>query len=627
MDTQSKTGIEKRARAATPEITLQKEAEGLHASHTEAREGEVVLDGIGVSPGIAIGPAYLYARDTFEVEERLLSDDEVEEELERFEKAVARSERDLNKIILVTREKLGEDSADIFEAQLLMLRDEALYNAVEEYIRREKRNADYAVKVVMGKHRRQMEASGSEYLRERANDLLDIEERIIRHLLRGKILSAIARDSIVVAENLTAADVVLFSRRGILGCALDFGGPTSHVSIMARALGVPAVVSLHSVTRDVASGDQIVLDGIRGRVVIRPTEQTLAEYRISRERYRRLIQEEKQLVPLPAETLDGHCLHLHANLELNEELGQLHEYGAEGIGLVRTEILFLVRGSTEISEESQYEVYRKIVEAMNPGVTTFRVFDLGGDKLLPMAHREHNPFLGWRGIRVLLDRPELLRPQLRAILRAGAHGPLRILLPMVTNINELRTFRTHLIEVERDLLAKGVEILANPPVGVMVEVPSVALQADPFARESDFFSIGTNDLTQYVLAVDRGNDLVADLYEELHPAVLMLIRRTVDAARRHGIPVGLCGELASNPRAVPILVGLGIDELSASPVYLPGIKRVIRAMKKTEGEMLARMALEALTADEVREKLDHWLGEHACGFTYFFEGNPRPGEG
>jgi phosphotransferase system enzyme I (PtsI) len=627
MDTQSKAGMENREQAAAPEMTLESAAEDLRPARPEAREGEVVLEGIGVSPGIAIGPAYLYARDTFEVEERLLSDDEVEEELERFERAVARSERDLNKIILVTREKLGEDSADIFEAQLLMLRDEALYNAVEDYIRREKRNADYAVKVVMDKHRRQMEASGNEYLRERANDLLDIEERIIRHLRRGKILSAIAPNSIVAAENLTAADVVLFSRRGILGCALDFGGPTSHVSIMARALGVPAVVSLHSVTKHVASGDQIILDGIRGRVIIHPTEKTLAEYRISRERYRRLIQEEKQLVPLPAETLDGHRLHLHANLELNEELDQLHEYGAEGIGLVRTEILFLVRGSTEISEESQYEVYRKIVEAMSPGVTTFRVFDLGGDKLLPMAHREHNPFLGWRGIRVLLDRPELLLPQLRAILRAGAHGPLRILLPMVTNINELRTFRAHLAGVERELTGEGYEILANPPVGVMVEVPSVALQADHFALESDFFSIGTNDLTQYVLAVDRGNDLVADLYEELHPAVLMLIRRTVDAARRHGIPVGLCGELASNPRAVPILVGLGIDELSASPVYLPGMKRVIRAMKKTEGEMLARLALEARTADEVREKLDHWLGEHACGFTYFFENDPAPGEG
>jgi phosphotransferase system enzyme I (PtsI) len=314
---------------------------------------------------------------------------------------------------------------------------------------------------------------------------------------------------------------------------------------------------------------------------------------------------------------------LLANLELNEELGQLSEYGAEGVGLVRTEMLFLIRGSIEISEDTQYEVYRKIVQAMRPGVTTFRVFDLGGDKLLPMAHREHNPFLGWRGIRVLLDRPELLIPQLRAILRAGTHGPVRILLPMVTNLDELRAVRAQLKESVRDLIEEGYENISELPLGVMVEVPSVALQAEHFAREADFFSIGTNDLTQYVLAVDRGNDLVADLYQELHPAMLMLIRQTVTAAHNHGISVSLCGELAANPHAVPILLGLGIDELSASPVYLPGIKRVIRVMKKSEGEMLARQALEAETAREIRENLERWLEEHSCGVTYLVEGTPR----
>ncbi len=624
MESQSKAGMERPEDAAGPRLLLAGDEDAVMASSQPGEDaGEIVLEGIAVSPGIAIGPAYLYTRITFEVEERRLSDEEVAEEIERFERAVARSERDLNKIILITREKLGEDSADIFEAQLLMLRDEALYEAVVDYIRREKRNAEYAVRHVMEKHRRLMETSGSEYLRERAHDLLDVEERIIRHLRRGKLLSSIDPHSIVVAENLTAADVVLFSRRGVLGCALDYGGPTSHVSIMARALGVPAVVSLHSVTEHVSTGDRLILDGIRGRVIINPTEETLAAYEVSRERYRRLLQEEKQLVPLPAETLDGHRVRLLANLELNEELGQLSEYGAEGVGLVRTEMLFLIRGSIEISEDTQYEVYRKIVQAMRPGVTTFRVFDLGGDKLLPMAHREHNPFLGWRGIRVLLDRPELLIPQLRAILRAGTHGPVRILLPMVTNLDELRAVRAQLKESVRDLIEEGYENISELPLGVMVEVPSVALQAEHFAREADFFSIGTNDLTQYVLAVDRGNDLVADLYQELHPAMLMLIRQTVTAAHNHGISVSLCGELAANPHAVPILLGLGIDELSASPVYLPGIKRVIRVMKKSEGEMLARQALEAETAREIRENLERWLEEHSCGVTYLVEGTPR----
>ncbi|QXD17146.1 phosphoenolpyruvate--protein phosphotransferase [Rhodocaloribacter litoris] len=580
---------------------------------------EYVLEGIGVSPGIAIGPVYLYARDAYEVEKRRLAEEEVAEELERFERAVARAERDLNKIILVTREKLGEHSADIFEAQLLMLRDEALYGAVRRFIEEKRCNADYAVKVVIDKYRRQLEAGGTEYLRERANDLLDVQERIIRHLRRGKLLSAIDPASIVVAENLTAADVVLFSRRGILGCALDYGGPTSHVSIMARALGVPAVVSMHSVTEHVRTGDLIILDGIRGRVIVNPSGETLEAYRTRQERYQRLLQEDKQLVPLPAETLDGHRVALLANLEFYEELPLLQEYGAEGIGLFRTEILFLVRGSVEISEDTQYEVYRKVVEAVRPGVTTFRVFDLGGDKLLPMAHREHNPFLGWRGIRVLLDRPELLRPQVRAILRAGAHGPVRILLPMVTALSEVRRFRAHLREAADSLRAEGHDLDGEVPVGIMIEVPSVAMQADLFAAEADFFSIGTNDLTQYVLAVDRGNDLVAGLYADLHPAVLMLVDRAVKAGHRQGIPVSLCGELATNPRAIPILVGLGLDELSASPVYLPGIKRIIRAMKRSEGVALARMAMNAASEEAIRENLDHWLDEHACGTAYFLD--------
>jgi len=580
---------------------------------------ELVVTGVGVAPGIAIGPVYQYTRDVLDVEERELDDGHEEDEIRRLEASILRAERDLNKIILITREKLGDDSADIFEAQLLMLRDETVYPAVMEYIRTEKRNADFAVKAVMGKYRRMMESSGSEYLRERANDLLDVEDRIVRHLRQGSILSAIEDNTIVVAENLTAADVILFSRRGILGCALDFGGPTSHVSIMARALGVPAVVSLHGLLSGVDSGDTIILDGFRGKVIANPSAATLENYRTRQERYRRLLTQEKQLVPLPSETMDGHRIELKANLELKEEIKLLKEYGAEGIGLFRTEILFLIRGSTSISEEAQYKVYREIIEAVGQGTTTFRMFDLGGDKVLPMANREHNPFLGWRGIRVLLDRPELLKPQIRAILRAGVHGPIRLLVPMVMSLGELREFRTEVIDMRRKLQSEGVACAVKVPVGVMVEVPSVALQADLFAAEADFFSIGTNDLTQYTLAVDRGNDLVASRYDALHPAVLQLISEAVKAAHRHKIPVSLCGELAAIPRAVPILVGLGLDELSASPVYLPGIKRVIRAMNLTEGEALAEAALKMATPEEVHQLLDDWMEQHASGTLYIVE--------
>ena len=576
--------------------------------------------GIPVSPGIAIGPAYLYAKVTFEIVKRLIDPAVVKSELARFEAAIHKAERDLNKIITVTREKLGENSASIFEAQVLMLRDQSVYPEVVSYIEKNCVNAGFAVQTVMGKHRQMMEASDSEYLRERSNDLLDIQDRIIRHLRRGRILSAVDENSIVIAENLTAADIILFSRRGILGCATDFGGPTSHVSIMARALHVPAVVSTHGITSHVKTGDLVVIDGIKGDVIINPDEKTLSHYKTKQQRYERLVQEEKSLVPLKAETLDGHQIGLQANLELREELPQLAEYGAEGIGLFRTEMALLMEGRALVTEAEQFSQYQDVVTQTAPFTTTFRVLDLGGDKLLPMGNREHNPFLGWRGIRILLDKTELLVPQLRAMLRASSFGPIRILLPMVTSIHEVRTFKKILQETKDALTNEGVAFDPNIPVGVMVEVPSVALAAAQFARETDFFSIGTNDLTQYVLAVDRGNDMVAHLYDELHPAVLQLIQMTTKAAKAAGIPVSLCGELATNLKAVPVLIGLGIDTLSASPIYLPGIKRVIRAMKMSEGKALAKKALVASDPSEFRAKLEKWLEEHACGVSFFLEG-------
>jgi len=595
----------------------------MNRSEEEIRAAGFTRGGIGVSPGIAIGPAYLYARVSFDVEQRSIDKELIEAEIDRYETAVRKAERDLHKIIAVAREKLGESSATIFEAQLLMVRDEAVYPEVVKLIQSQGMNAGYAVQTVMGKHRQMMEASDSEYLRERANDLLDIQDRIIRHLRRGRILSAVEEETIIVAETLTAADIILFSRRGILGCATDFGGPTSHVSIMARALGVPAVVSTHGATQDVVTGDMLILDGIKGGLIVNPDEETLEAYKTKQERYSRLLQENKQLVHLPAETLDGHPIKLQANLELKEELQLLAENGAEGIGLFRTEMLLLMEGRALVTEEEQFLQYKKVVETAKPGETTVRILDLGGDKLLPMGHREHNPFLGWRGIRIMLDREELMVPQLRAILRASMFGPTRILLPMVTEIAEIREFKRILEETMDVLDADGIEFDRDVPVGVMVEVPAVALMADRFAEEVDFFSIGTNDLTQYALAVDRGNDLVADIYDEMNPAVLQLIKMTTSAARMAGIPVSLCGELATNMRAVPVLLGLGIDTLSASPVYLPAIKRIIRAMKLSEGRALAKRALAAPDAAEFRKVMDVWLEEHACGVSFFLDGNPN----
>ena len=581
--------------------------------------GEHIVDGIGVAPGIAIGPAYLYARAAFEVEERHITREELDGELKRFERAVDKSERDLNKIASVAKEKLGGDSSSIFEAQALMLHDSELYDAVRDRIQQDHMSADYAIQTVISKHRQLLNASDSEYLRERANDMLDLQDRIVRHLRRGKILSIVDANSIVVAENLTAADIVLFSRRGILGTAMDYGGSTSHVSIMARALSLPAVVSTHGITSHVQTGNLIILDGLDGRVIINPSEETLATYRERQERYRRLQHEQKQLVPLPAETIDGHPVKLMANVEFKEELKLLKEYGAAGIGLFRTEILFLMQRRINLSEEEQFTTYKQIVESVGPHEVTFRVLDFGGDKMLPLGHREHNPFLGWRGIRILLDKPELMIPQIRAIMRASAYGPLRILIPMVTELSEVFAFRKVMDEIADDLRDRGEDFCESIPVGIMVEVPAVALKAKRFAAEVDFFSIGTNDLTQYTLAVDRGNDLVAEKYQELDPAVLQLIKQTVTAAHENGIKVSLCGELAARPQATPLLLGLGVDELSASPVYLPEIKRVVRSINMEAVRILANEALHCGEAHEVKSLLRSWIQENACELVTYLD--------
>lgn len=582
-------------------------------SHNEPQDGEIVHIGVGVAPGVAIGPVYVYAKDAFTVQERRLSDVEVEKEIQRFESAVARAEKDLTKIAAIAQEKIGQASADIFGAQALVLRDPAVYDAVIRRISGERHNADYAVHSVMSKHRQLLEARSGELMRERAQDLADVENRLIRHLQRGTVLSKIDPQTIVVAENLTAADIILFSRRNILGCAIDYGGPTSHVSIMARALRVPTVVSLRGLSSQLTSGDTIILDGFSGRAIVRPNQQTLEAYRDRQARYERMLQEQKEIIPLEPETKDGHRVSLRANLELQQELPLLEEFGAEGVGLFRTEHLFLVHGRF-LTEEEQFEIYRRVVRTSHPHPVTFRMIDLGGDKVLPMSHREHNPFLGWRGIRILMNRDELLVPQLRAILRASALGASRILLPMVTTMQELRDFRARLDEAKEDLRKEGVPFAEDIPLGIMVEVPAVALMADQFAAAVEFMSIGTNDLTQYVLAVDRGNDLVSHLYQELHPAVLRLISNTIVAAHRQGIPVSVCGEMASDPRSVPILVGLGIDELSAAPPYLPEIKRIIRDITYREATLLARNALAQNDAPGVHKVLGEWFKEHQVGF-------------
>lgn len=590
----------------------------------EAGVEERVVEGVGVAPGIAIGPALVFASPSFRAERE--EDERVdaaraEDEVGRFERAVRRSLRELNKITTFAREKLGESSADIFQAQVLVLQDPVLHAEVGALIREEGFGADHAVQHALDHIRQRMEGSASEFLRERAGDLVDVQNRLLRNLQQSPAFSKIDPDRVVVAENLTAADVLLFSRRNVLGVALDFGGPTSHVSIMARALGVPAVVSLHGFSGTVVGDELVILDGFSGRVTVNPTAETLAHYRERAATYRAGLEARQELVPLPAETRDGHRIVLRANVELEEELPLLERYGAEGIGLFRTEMLLLATGRP-LNEEEQFAVYRNTLRAAAPHPTTFRLLDLGGDKLLPMAHREHNPFLGWRGIRILLDKPDLLKTQLRALLRAAADpegGRTRLLLPMVSSLDEVRRFRGYMDAACEELAREGAEFNGHVDVGIMVEVPAVALLIDRFAPEVDFFSIGSNDLTQFTLAVDRGNDLVADRFRDLHPAVLGLIKAIAEGGARHGVPVSLCGEMASNPRAAPLLVGLGLTELSASPAFLLDVKRAIRSCSKKKMETLAAEALAQPDAQSVLTLMNAWLREHTPDLAAYFD--------
>ena len=572
-------------------------------------EGEVVVEGIGVAPGVAIGPVYLYSGGAYQADREHLAPDEIEPEVDRFERAVARSERELQKVITVANQKLGPDTAAIFDAQLLILHDQQFFDAVVRSIQEGAVGAGWAVQKVLEGHQRRMEASPSHRLRERAGDFLDVQNRVLRNLQQGRAFSRIDEDHIVVAQNLTAADILMFSRRGVLGCVMDLGGPTSHVSIMARALGVPTVVSLHELAGQVEAGDTIVLDGFSGRVVVRPSVETLAQYQAKAERFARIQADRADMAAAVSETRDGHPISLQANIEFQEELPLLDEFGAKGIGLFRSEMLFLAQGAA-LDEDQQLEVYRNVVQAAGPHPVTIRLLDLGGDKVLPFGRREPNPSLGWRGVRILLDKPDLLRPQLRAVLRAAIGKEVRVLVPMVSSVNEIRQIRRAIVQTRADLVEEGIECSDDVALGIMVEVPAVALMAEAFAKEVDFFSIGTNDLTQFTLAVDRGNDLVAGLYRELHPAVLGLIRHVTTVAEKAGIPVSVCGEAAGDPRVVPLLIGLGVSTLSASPAYLALVKRVVRALTLDEAKDLAERALRQPDADNVLRLLDHFLACH-----------------
>lgn len=572
--------------------------------HATKKKGgkQIVLQGIGVSPGVIIGPAFLVAPESMPIEERTISADEVEHEICRLEDALIETRRQIKALQEDLEERMGLSDASILDAHLMVLDDRAFIEEVVENIRNKRVNVELVVKEVVDRYAGVLASAGDDYLRERVADVRDVARRIIRNL-SGDSVSPSAewpQNHIVVATDLAPSKTATFRKDRIIGFATDFGSPTSHTAVMARGLNIPAIVGLRNVTEHVATGDELLIDGNKGVLIIHPTAARLKKYGKVAEARRNIERGLTNLKLKPAETKDGHGIVLSANVEGLEEVDAVIECGAEGIGLFRSEYLFMARDRL-VSEEEQAEVYKEVAARLAPAPAIIRTLDLGGDKYLPHQQfpREMNPFLGCRSIRLSLLHPNEFKIQLRAILRANAAGNVKIMYPMISNVDEVIQANELLEEAKAELSALGTPFQKDIDVGIMIEIPCAALTADTMAEHVDFFSIGTNDLVQYTLAVDRANERVAYLYEPTHPAVLKLIKQTIDAGHRRNIWVGLCGEMAAAPIITPLLVGMGLDELSVAPSAVLPVKDAIRSIEYSRAKELAELSLSCKSAAEV----------------------------
>jgi len=569
--------------------------------------GERAHRGIAVSGGVAHARILLLGQARRSFDPTPVPQEQVEAELERLNVALVQTRRDITAVKDQVAAAMGAQEAGLFEAHLLVIEDSTLLDEVSRKIRNEWLQADAAFHLVSEKYVAALEAIDDSYLRERAADLRDVAGRVIDHLQgigAPRDLRRLSEPCILVAHDLAPSTTATLDREHVLGFATEAGGRTSHTAIMARKLGIPAIVGLGPLQDAVRDGEYALLDGHGGVLTVNPTDQTLFEYGQLKQRRAQFEEKLALLREQPAVTLDGHRVTLAANIDVPEDMVQVQSSGADGVGLFRTEFLFLNR-RTAPSEEEQYHAYRAVAERLGPGSTAvLRTLDLGGDKLPGALARtgEPNPFLGWRAIRISLGHPEEFRLQLRAILRASAHGKVRLLYPMISSVEELRAANTHLSACRDELRREGIPFDESMQVGTMIEIPAAALIADTLARETDFFSIGTNDLTGYSLAVDRMNERVAHLYQPTHPAVIRLIRMTVEAGQRHGRPTTVCGEMAGEPALVPLLIGLGIDELSATPAMVPQVKFLLRRLKLPEARALAEFALGCDSASEIHAR-------------------------
>lgn len=558
------------------------------------------ISGIAASAGIAVAKAFILEHPTYTIESRNVSDPEAE--VAKLQSALEQSRTELKAIKERTLAQLGEKKAEIFESHLLILDDPELISPVEDKIRQESVNADFALNEVAAQFIEMFENMKSAYLQERAADMRDVTKRVLNHLLGIHYVSPaeISEEVIVIAEDLTPSDTAQLNRQFVKGFTTNIGGRTSHSAIMARSLEIPAVVGTKNVLSQVKAGDLVIVDGLSGHVLINPGEAEIAEYTAKQEAYNAQIAEWKKLRDLPTVSADGKHVELAANIGTPNDVAGVIDNGGEGVGLYRTEFLYMGRDKLP-SEEIQYNAYRAVLENMNGKPVVVRTLDIGGDKELPYLDlpKEMNPFLGFRAVRLCLDRQDLFRTQLRALLRASVHGDLRIMFPMIATLGEFRAARDLLLEEKAKLIQEGQTVSDSIQIGIMVEIPSTAVLADQFAKEVDFFSIGTNDLIQYTMAADRMNERVSYLYQPYNPAILRLIKNVIDAAHANGKWAGMCGEMAGDSTAIPLLLGLGLDEFSMSATSILPARSQISKLSASDMKDLASKALELGTAEEV----------------------------
>ena len=578
-------------------------------------KGEKVYRGIAVSAGVCKGKVVVLHHARHAIVRRELPDDSVPQEVKRFEHALVRTRQQITEVQRRVADTMSSSEADIFDAHLLMLEDRVLIEEVIKIIREQKANADFAFHTASDRYIAVLETVEDEYLRERAADLRDLATRVLDNLLNVKQqldLRHLTEPCILVGHDLSPSTTAQLDRNFVLGFATEVGGKTSHTAILARSLDIPAVVGAQNISEELETGDYALLDGYNGTVIVNPTDQTLFEYGQLAKIKASLGEKLREIQGQPAVTLDGRIIHLSANIEDQHDVEAVLKHGAEGVGLFRTEFLFINREKLP-TEEEQYQVYREVAAALKPQPVIIRTLDLGGDKFssqLQLAE-EMNPFLGWRAIRFCLAQPDVFRAQLRAILRASASGSVKMMYPMISGMDELNQANAHVERCKEELRAEHVPFDEKIEIGAMIEIPSAALVSDALAKKVNFFSIGSNDLIQYTLAADRTNEKVSHLYEPTHPAILRLIKMTVDAAHANGIWAGVCGEIAGDPVLAPLLVGLGVDELSAAPSAIDAVKYIIRRVKNEEARALANFALQCESPSEISARCQEFAYQTA----------------